>query len=236
MSLSYIDGYGWKIYEANGTPASIPGNYDYNKPLFIRGVDTGISIRALDTPVHYNVLKSHLPYLGTFVPTKNTAYWVYVGHSSNYLSEMDGANYVYKSEYAFVWEQGGAGVGAGSVYIALAWTPAPPNKANQTLTIINGSSTWNSAFTAALTGVNYTDYTKGWLINPPSRKHLWIGFNSNLATTQPTLAGIGQDMAQGNVLSTASAGAITTPGATFTGAIIAASAATIAPLVFARIR
>jgi hypothetical protein len=94
-------------------------------------------------------------------------------------------------------------------------SPAAPNKAGQSLTKIASGAT--NVVTA--TGVNRNTAAFAVAVTPGT--FLWAGYRV-AATTAPTIWGIGVDMAQGQILSTAASAAFSTAGP-WAGAIIAAA-------------
>lgn len=94
-------------------------------------------------------------------------------------------------------------------------SPAAPNKAGQSLTKIATGAT--NVVTA--TGVNRN--TTAFAVSVPAGTFLWAGYRC-AATTPPTIWGVGVDMSQGQILSTAAAAAFSTAGP-WTAALIAAA-------------
>lgn len=115
------------------------------------------------------------------------------------------------------------GAGAQTAETGFFSSPSAPNKTAQSLTKLITTATLD-----ALTSTGVKRNTAAFSTSIPSGTHLWAGIRTAMATTQPTIWGIGLDMAQGQVLSTAAAGVLTAAGP-WSGAIIAASTAMICP-------
>lgn len=149
---------------------------------------------------------------GNFLAISGTAYFVYVG-------QVNAAFVPQTVEiYCTVVE-----VGAQTAELGLFSSPAPPNKAGQTLSKITSTGTITSMLA---TGVikNTTPFNT----SVAAGTYLWAGFRTAAATTQPTLNGVSYDMVEGNILTTAGASALTTAGP-FVGATIAVTTATVGP-------
>lgn len=115
------------------------------------------------------------------------------------------------------------GVGSQTAELGLFSSPAAPSKAGQSLTKLVSTATLG-----ALTSLGVVRNTSAFATSVPAGTHLWAGVRTALATTQPTCLGLGYDLAQGLILSTAAAGVLTGTGP-FAGAIIAASVSQVAP-------
>lgn len=116
-------------------------------------------------------------------------------------------------------------IGAGSqvAEVGLFSSPSAPNKAAQSLTKIVSVGVLD-----ALTSLGVKRNTNAFNQVIASGTYLWAGIRTAMVTTQPTLRALNDDMGQGNVLSTASAGALTGAGP-WTGAIIAGTVFQPAP-------
>jgi hypothetical protein len=150
--------------------------------------------------------------MGTFLGISGTAYWVYLGRTVKPVTIKFVECHVST-----------AGAGTQAAEIALCSSPNPPNKAAATLTKLVADATID-----ALTGTGVKRNTNALNYAVAAGTHLWAGIRTAMATTQPTYRALGIDMAQGRVLSTGSAGALTGTGP-WTGAIIAASTSGICP-------
>ncbi len=109
------------------------------------------------------------------------------------------------------------GVGAQTAEVGLFSSTGPPAKANKTLTKLVSTGTVDN-----LTGTGVMRNTGAFATAVGVGTYLWAGIRTAMATTQPTLLAMTGDMAQGNILSTVGAGALTAAGP-WTGAIIAAA-------------
>ncbi len=147
-----------------------------------------------------------------FLLITNTGYFVYLGKILNPII----VKYV-------EFHVSTAGAGTQTAEVGLFSSPAFPNKANQVMTKIVSTGTMTSLTT---TGVkrNTTAFTN----TIASGTHLWAGIRTAMVTTQPTIWGIGTDMAQGQILSTATPGVLTGAGP-WTGAIITAATGVCCP-------
>lgn len=105
--------------------------------------------------------------------------------------------------------------------LAYASTPLPPCGAAQVLTKI--------AATGSVTDLTLTNNQNTALAATiPAGTNLWIGFRAAMGTTQPTFRGTGYDFADGSVLRTAGASALTGSGP-WTGSVVAGATAATAP-------
>lgn len=151
--------------------------------------------------------------VSTFVMISGTAYFVYVGRIPRDITVTFIEVYVT-----------GAGAGAQTAEMALYSSPAAPNKTGQTLTRLGAGTGTVDALTATGMKRNTTTFAQA----IAAGTHLWAAMRTALATTQPTVAGLGGDMSQGHVLTTTGGGALTGVSAP-TGTIPAINTATIAP-------
>jgi hypothetical protein len=115
------------------------------------------------------------------------------------------------------------GAGTQTAEVGLFSTTAAPNKANQVLTKIESTGTMS-----VLTSTGVKRNTSAFATSVPAGTYLWAGIRTAMATTQPTIWGLGVDMAQGQILSTAAAALLTAAGP-WTGAIIAAATGVSCP-------
>ena len=110
-----------------------------------------------------------------------------------------------------------AGAGTQVAEVGLFTSLAAPNKAAQSLTKIVSTGTVD-----ALTSTGVKRNTSAFATSAPAGAYLWAGIRTAMTTTQPTIWGLGVDMAQGQILSLAAAGVLTAAGP-WTGGIIAAA-------------
>jgi hypothetical protein len=136
----------------------------------------------------------------------DTAYFVYLGMTVNSIIPK------YVEFFVPV-----AGVGTQTAEVGFFSTPAAPNKANQSLTKLVSTGTVD-----ALTGTGVMRNTVAFTAAVAPETYLWAGIRTAMGTTQPTIIGLSHDMAQGNILATGTAGALTAAGP-WTGAVIAAA-------------
>ena len=115
------------------------------------------------------------------------------------------------------------GAGTQTAEVGLFSTPAAPNKAGQSLSKLVSTGT-----VGALTATGVVRNSSAFATSIPANTFLWAGIRTAMVTTQPTIWGLGIDMGEGQVLSTASAGVLTGTGP-WIGAIITASTSVIAP-------
>jgi hypothetical protein len=155
-----------------------------------------------------NILHSRLPSYQTAAVANvaDRAYFLYVGRTARAITPL----YV---EF-FV---GTGGTGAQTAEVGLFSSPAAPNKAAQTLTKIEATGTVDDLTT---TGVKRN--TNPFSTVVPVGTYLWAGVRFNMATTQPAIWNVGNDMGQGAILGYPAAGALTA-SASFAAVKIAAS-------------
>jgi hypothetical protein len=147
-----------------------------------------------------------------FLLISGTAYFVYLG----YVIKPFTPKYV-------EFHVSTAGVGAQTAEAGFFSTPAAPNKAGQSFSKIVSTGTLDS-----LTSTGVKRNTSAFATQVPAGTHLWAGIRTAMGTTQPTIWALGADMAQGQVLSLASAGVLTGAGP-WSGVIIVAATAAACP-------
>jgi hypothetical protein len=135
-------------------------------------------------------------------------YWNYVGQTIREITPR---------HVEFHIRSAGSGA-AQTAEVAIGYSSGPPNKSAVTINKIVADGTL-TALTGTGTGRNTTPFNG--VVIPPG-VYLWTGLRTAMATTQPAIVGVTLDNAQGYVLSTAAAGALTAAGP-WVGAIIAAS-------------
>lgn len=153
---------------------------------------------------------------GTLLLVEDTAYFTFLGRVTTAFTPA------YVNVFVTT-----VGAGAQTAEIGLFSTPAAPNAAGQTLTKIVATDTI-SDLTA--TGVKHN--SSAFVVSVAAGTYLWGGIRTAMASTEPTCQALNRDFGRGNVLTTATAGALTS-GTTFTGAVVAATAATSeSPVMF----
>lgn len=150
--------------------------------------------------------------VGGFTLISDKAYFVYLGRTLEALT---------LTHVEFHVSTGGTG--AQTAEVGFFSTPLAPNKSTQTVTKLVSTGTVDD-----LTGTGVMRNTNNFATAITAGTYLWAGIRTAMASTQPVLAGLSVDMAQGFVLSTATAGALTAAGP-WTGAIITASLVDICP-------
>jgi hypothetical protein len=110
--------------------------------------------------------------------------------------------------------------------VGLFSTPSAPNKAAQSLTKLVSTGTVDTV----KVGLGVKRNTSAFATSVPAGTFLWAGIRYAMSgtPTQPTTLSLGYDFAEGQILSLASATALTGTGP-FAGAIIAASATQVCP-------
>lgn len=156
---------------------------------------------------------SDLPGIAGAALIEDVAYFVYVG----YTAWAKVATFV-----KFHVSTGGTGAQT-AAEIGLFSTPLPPNGAAQTVTKIVANGTLSD-----LTGTGVMANTVTLATTIPVRTHLWAAVRTAMATNEPTVYGLTADTSTGQILTTATAGALTS-ATTLTGALVTASAAWQAP-------
>lgn len=147
-----------------------------------------------------------------FTLISDTAYFVYLGRTVASITPK----YV---EFHVV----AGGTGAQTAEVGFFSTPVAPNKASQVLTKLVSTGTIGD-----VTGTGVLRNTAAFSTAVVAQVHLWAGIRTAMATTQPALVACYGDWAQGLVLSTATAGALTAAGP-WTGALGAGSLAADGP-------
>jgi len=165
------------------------------RSAFATNLGAGHNLRCLRS--------ANLSVAGTFQLVEDTAYWVYLGLTTEALT-------IKHVEFAV----GTGGTGAQTAEIALASTPLAPNKAAQTLTKIAADGTLSD-----LTGTGVMRNTTTLAASVPAGTHLWAGLRTAMATNEPITSGLSHDWAQGHILVTATASALTGAGP-WTGTIV----------------
>lgn len=145
--------------------------------------------------------------MATFTLAADVAYFVYVGKTVRDVSVA--------RVYAFVTS---AGVGAGDNEYGIFSSTSGPSRASLTLTRIASGT----ADAVTSTGIKRSGALTAVI---PAGTHLWAAWRTNLATTQPTMAGLGMDMGDGRILTSTGTLAATT----HTGTVPAISTAALAP-------
>lgn len=146
---------------------------------------------------------------GTLLLISGTAYFVFLGRVATafipkYVKGMCGT----------------IGSGSQTAELGLFSTPLPPNGASQSVTKIEATDT-----ITALTGTGVKQNSSAFTTSVAAGTYLWAGMRTAMATTQPTMQALLRDYGRGNILTTAASGALTGAGP-WTGATIAATAAT----------
>ena len=172
------------------------------------------SLSVLTPANEQRTLKSELYDLSFMTCISDTAYWCYMG----YITRPIVVRYI----ELFMTS---VGSGTQTAEVALASSPAPPNKSSQTLTKLVADGTLDalgSSTNVVKRNTGAMSYTV------PAGTHLWTAVRTAMATTQPTFRALSFDWGHGFVLSTASAGALTS-GTSWTGSLITASATPVCP-------
>lgn len=156
------------------------------------------------------VLQSRLPSTATFTLIDGTAYFVYVGMLP-----------VARTPKHVEFHVTSLGVGVQTAEVGLFSTPNAPSKAGQSLTKIVATGTVDDLTAAG--GIKRN--TSAFATSVPAGTHLWAGLRTSMASTEPTVAALGRDHSQGQILDCAASGALTGAGP-FTGALVAVVAAT----------
>lgn len=152
------------------------------------------------------VWTSPLPTIAAAVTIADTAYFTYIGQCSVAFTA------------AFIrMHLSTVAVGTQAAEVALASTPLAPNCAGQTLTKIAANGTLDDLTSG--TGLKKNTLTLATAV--PAGTHLWLGFRSNMtgSPTQPAFYGVTGDTSTGQVLTMATAGALTGAGP-WTGALV----------------
>jgi len=141
---------------------------------------------------------------GTLLTIGARTYAVYVG----YLAQAKIIKFVH-----FNLTTAGSSTQAGEV--GLASSPLAPNGASQTLTYLGGDGTLSDLTTGApkICG-NASAFSSGSGITVAANTHLWLLYRVDMAGTEPTTSGVGNDFACLSILQADAVGALTslTPG------------------------
>lgn len=160
------------------------------------------------------ILQSRLTKTSGFLPTTGVAYWVYVGRVpvTKILKQIRSVLTV-------------NAVGAATIELALASGAAPGVGVNQTLVKVWAEGAIDQDLTTGAIKLfrnNAANAVASGVI------HAWLGIRTAYATTQPTLAGLTRYYGNGELCSTAAAGALTGAGP-WTGTAIAFATPTTIP-------
>jgi hypothetical protein len=191
----------------SGTEAAATTDYisAFSQPSDAYGTSVAQRVSGLQV-LGDRIRQSRLPAASDLLLVTDTGYWVYMGQAP--------CAYTIKFIEFYVTI---AGVGAQTAEVAVLTSPGPPNKGNLVLTKLVANATLDDLTT---TGVKRN--TAAMATACVSGTHIWVGIRTAMAATQPTLAALGMDMAQGQILLTATPGSLAGAGP-WTGAIIAAS-------------
>lgn len=159
-----------------------------------------------------------LPIVAGMILISDKAYWQYLGY-------FPAATTIKRVRFHIVT----SGVGTQAAEVLIGSTPAAPNRAAQVVTKIAAQAIATLDLTA-VTGLQTNDSDINAAI--PAATHAWVGIRTAMSVTQPILLAVANDMGQGEVLSTATAGVLTAAGP-FTGATITSALTAIAPLLTA---
>lgn len=174
-----------------------------------------VTTLAVDALPPGRIFQSRLPNVATAITlVADTAYFVYVGYTTRSLSV--------KFVEFYVNTPGSGTSGYPSVDVGLFKTANPPNKTNQGTNGIVKLTANESLSILTTMGLkrNTTAFNSGNGYEVPPATHLWAGIRTAMGNTQPALAGLCMDYSQGLVLSTATAGSLTTGAGPWTGALI----------------
>ena len=196
---------GWQGNQGNQGRQGWQGNQGNQGWQGTQGLANGLT--NIESDETQNIFFSRLPYGTTIACVSGTAYFVYLGRTVQAITPKFVEFYVT-----------GAGAGTQTAEVGFFSTPAAPNKAAQTVSKLVSTGTVNS-----LTATGVCRNTSAFATSIPAGTHVWAGIRTAMATTQPTIAGLVNDYAQGHVLSTAGSGALTGTG-TWTGALITTAA------------
>lgn len=148
------------------------------------------------------VLQGVLPTSTYITAFADRAYFTYLGLTLVELTP--------KYVEAVLYDNAGSGTVVGEV--GLFSSANPPNKTSQSLTkIVAGTINTATTYTVCRNSSLFSTAV-------PSGTHLWAGIRTNYSSTQPRFYGHFNDMYQGQVLVTSSAGALTGAGP-WTGAV-----------------
>lgn len=141
---------------------------------------------------------------GNITTTSDTAYWQYMGYT------LKPCTITYVECQVTT-----GGTGAQTAEIALASSTSAPNRGNQTLTKLTANGTLDDLTTTSGTKRNTVSLS----YSCAAGVHLWAGIRTAMATNQPAFLSVGRDWGNGQLLSTAGAGALTGTGP-WTGTVV----------------
>jgi len=147
-----------------------------------------------------------------FLLISATAYFIYLGRTKKAITPK----YI-------EFHVSTIGAGTQTAEVGFFSTPVAPNKAAQSVSKLVSTGTVD-----ALTATGVKRNTTAFATSIPAGTHLWAGIRAVMVTTQPTIWGLGIDMAQGRILSLASATVLTGAGP-WAGAIIVAETGMVCP-------
>ena len=180
-----------------GAPLSIgAGGLSVTTGITAASVATGNDTRFLTTiePSHcQRIFRSVLGNSATaFTMISGTAYFVYVGRTTKAVTPK----YV---EFHVT----SAGVGAQTAEVGLYSTSSAPNKATQSLAKLVSTATVDD-----LTTTGMKRNTSAFATSIPADTHVWAAIRVAMATTQPDIVGLINDMSQGHILALAGSAAL----------------------------
>lgn len=179
---------------ANGRSIAAVANKDFNQ------------YPALIAPSAF-VVRSQLPTITAAVTVGAVAYFVYLGRTRRRLTAQ---------KVLFHVSTAGASTQVGEV--GLFSSPTAPNRAAQTLTKICASGTLDDLTAAGVKG-NTTAFAQ----DVDAGTELWAGYRVDMASTEPAVFGLTNDLSCGQILSLAAATAFTA-ASTYAGGLIAVAA------------
>jgi hypothetical protein len=157
--------------------------------------------------------RSALSSNGTLLLTEDTAYFVYVGYTTEAVTPK---------HVKFAITTGGTG--GQTAEVGLFSTPLAPNGTSQSLTKLVADGTLDDLTAGNAVKGN----TSAMATQIAAGVHVWAGLRTAMATNEPTCTTLTRDYSRGEVLSTATAGALTGTGP-WTGALITHSVSGQAP-------
>lgn len=128
-----------------------------------------------------------------FLAISGTAYYVYVGKVEEWTT------FAFVELHCTV-----IGAGAQTAELGLFSSPLAPNKTGQTLSKLVATGTVD-----ALTSTGVKRNTASFALAVAPGTHLWAAARFAMATTQPSMVGLGNHMSQGALLTTTGGGALT---------------------------
>lgn len=153
--------------------------------------------------------RSRLSSNGTLLLTEDTAYFVYMGYTTEAVTPLH-------VKFAITTN----GTGGQTAEVGLFSTPLAPNGTSQTLTKLVADGTLDDLTSGNAVKGN----TSAMATQIAPGTHVWAGLRTAMATNEPTCTTLTRDYSRGEVLSTATAGALTGSGP-WTGALITHSVA-----------